>query len=80
MTFCIYRNIFGKPNTGAHSVRVFDIAILDVISTFFIVYLMNSYYNTLENVWRDFFILLLLSVFIHKLFCVQTTLTKTILG
>ena len=33
MSLCKYKNIFGEPNTGIHSVRIFNIAIFDVIST-----------------------------------------------
>ena len=28
-----YSNIFGKPNEGAHSYRILDIAIVDVLAT-----------------------------------------------
>lgn len=76
MNLCNYSDIFGKPNEGVHSFRILDIAVVDVVSTFFLAYLINYYYDTLQNVWRDFFILLFLSVLVHKLFCVETTLTN----
>lgn len=31
--FAQYSDIFGKPNTGFHSVRLFNIAVYDVIAT-----------------------------------------------
>jgi hypothetical protein len=30
---CEYSDIFGKPNQGIHSIRIFDIAIVDVLLT-----------------------------------------------
>ena len=31
--FCQYKNIFGDVNTGLHKIRLYDIAIIDVIFT-----------------------------------------------
>lgn len=74
---CQYKDIFGKPNTGAHSYRLLNIAIVDVLVTLLLAFVI-SYFNKQKNVMYIFFILVLISVFIHKLFCVDTTLTKLV--
>jgi len=35
---CKYKNIFGKPNTGVHSYKLFDLAIVDIAVTLLAVY------------------------------------------
>ena len=72
---CQYKNIFGKVNEGIHSYRIFNIAIVDVLLTIllsFIIYLFIPKFN---------FIYILLAIFIigiilHRLFCVSTTIDK----
>ena len=66
--------MFGKPKEGAHSYRVFDIAIVDVIFTILggivIAYIFNlDYTNTI-------IILFILGIVMHRLFCVETTVDK----
>ena len=46
MSLCKYKNIFGEPNTGAHSYRVYDVAIVDVIFTIIGAYILAKYMNT----------------------------------
>ena len=33
MSLCKYKNLFGEVNTGIHTVRIFNIAIFDVLFT-----------------------------------------------
>jgi hypothetical protein len=72
---CKYKNIFGKVNESVHSHRIFNLAIVDVIFTIliaFLIYLFIPKYN--------FFIILLclfiLGIILHRLFCVRTTIDK----
>ena len=72
---CQYKNIFGKVGKGVHSYRIFNIAIVDVMLTIllaFIIYLFIPKYN--------FFIILILlfilGIFLHRIFCVRTTIDK----
>ena len=74
MNLCKYRDIFGKVGTGVHSVRLFNIAVVDTLLTLVLAYIINSYLQS--NLILIFFLLLVLSIVIHKAFCVQTTLTK----
>jgi len=74
---CKYKDIFGKPNTGAHSYRLFNIAIVDMVATFLAAYMFSFIFKT-TPVWQIFLLLLFSSIFIHKLFCVESTLTQAV--
>jgi hypothetical protein len=74
MNLCKYRDIFGKVGTGVHSFRFLNIAIVDTLLTLAAAYVINSYLQS--NLLIIFFILIVLSIVIHKAFCVETTLTK----
>lgn len=75
---CQYRDIFGKPNQGVHQYRFMNIAIVDLLLTvaiaIFIGYLIH------KNWLLILLILLLLAIFIHRLFCVNTALNVAIFG
>lgn len=75
MTLCKYKNMFGEVGTGAHSYRVFNIAIVDVAVTIIIALLIKLLFPNVS------LIIVLLSLFIagiiaHRLFCVETTVDK----
>jgi hypothetical protein len=72
--FCKYKKILGEPNVGFHKHYFFGFAILDVIGTIFISILIGKYYNI--NVIAVFMILIIVSIFLHYIFCVETTLIK----
>jgi len=40
-TLCKYKNMFGAPNTGIHSYRICNIAIVDVLVVFIIAMLIT---------------------------------------
>jgi hypothetical protein len=68
--FAKHKDIFGKPNQGVHSVRVFDYAAIDVIMTFIGAYFISQYYK--KNVWIIFILLFIFGQILHALFCVKT--------
>ena len=79
--FCKYKDIFGKPGTGVHSYRIYNIAIVDlfftILAAYIIFVLKYKNYNLLNLKFiKILLILLLLSVFLHWLFCVDTTVIK----
>ena len=76
MNLCKYKDIFGKPREGAHSYRIFDLAIVDIVATYILAIFISKYTTYQTN--QLFIILMISSVFIHKLFCVETTLTKMV--
>ena len=43
MNLCKYKDIFGKVGEGPHSIRLFYIAIVDVIGTLVLAYFLNNY-------------------------------------
>ena len=76
--FCKYSNIFGEVNKGIHSYRFFNIAIVDVIMTLLIGYIIYYFYGKKNNIsygWILFY-LFLLGIILHRLFCVRTTIDK----
>lgn len=67
---CKYRNVFGNPNEGLHSYRIFNLAFFDIFFT-----LIASYFISIKLKISFYYITLfmfILSYFIHKLFCVKT--------
>lgn len=74
MNLCKYKDIFGKVNTGVHSYRIFNIAIVDTVLTIIGAKIIADYFKV--DFIKVTIILIILSVLIHKLFCVPTTLTK----
>jgi len=74
MSLCKYRDIFGKVKEGPHSYRIFNIAIVDTVLTIIIGYFISKYFK-LKLIYV-LIVLFILAVIIHKIFCVETTLTK----
>ena len=74
LNLCKYKEIFGKPNTGIHKYRLFNIAIADVLLTIIFAYGISWFFKT------PFFLTLglffLLGIILHRLFCVRTTVDK----
>jgi hypothetical protein len=80
MSLCNYKNIFGEVNTGIHTVRIFNIAIFDVLGTIiggiiiqFFLLRVFSFYIDLTLV---LIVLFSLGILLHRLFCVRTTIDK----
>jgi RsiW-degrading membrane proteinase PrsW (M82 family) len=84
---CKYKNIFGAPNTGIHSYRLFNIAIVDVLAVFIIAIVITMIWyrytksKSKKNKKYWVFVITLISLFIlgifaHWLFCVDTTVHK----
>ena len=73
---CQYANYFGKPGTGFHSIRIFDVALLDVLGTLGLAYLFAILFR------KDFvmmaIIMFLLGILVHELVCVKTKINKMI--
>ena len=74
MSLCNYKNIFGEPNKGVHSYRLFNIAIVDVILTIVVAFLI-SFFAKISFI-KTCIVLFTLGIILHKLFCVDTTVHK----
>ena len=79
MSLCKYKNLFGEVGKGVHSYRIFNIAVVDVVLTIlgaYIIYLFNPKFNFIYIV----LFLFILGIFLHRLFCVRTTIDKFLFG
>jgi hypothetical protein len=79
---CKYKNIFGKPNEGVHK-HFLGIAWFDLIGTLLICFLIWRFtrlYNNIYNLLIVCIIGILLGILFHRIFCVNTTLNKSIFG
>ena len=74
MPFCRYKNILGIPGQGSHSYRIFNIAIFDVIGTLIIAYIFTKIFDV--PLWFAFIFWFVIGIFLHKIFCVDTTINK----
>lgn len=75
---CQYKDIFGKVGEGVHSYRLFDVAIVDVVSTIIGAFFISIAIN--KNFWIVLIVLFILGIILHHLFCVRTTVDKLIFG
>ena len=71
---CKYKDMFGKPNEGVHRYRIFNIAVVDVVSTIVVAFLISYFFE--YTFWKTLIILFLLGIFFHRIFCVRTTIDK----
>ena len=74
MNLCKYKDILGKPNEGSHSIRVFDIAIIDFMGTIVGAWLV--YYFFKIPFLYSLLGLFALGILAHRIFCVRTTIDK----
>jgi len=74
LSLCPYKNLFGKEKEGIHSYRLFDFAIADIIQTIIASYILSVIIK------KDFklvlFIMFIIGIILHRLFCVRTTIDK----
>ena len=80
LKLCKYKDILGKPNTGLHKYRVFNIAIVDVLLTILAAKLIQYYMMEGTEFWIIFVFLFILGIIIHRIFCVRTTIDKLLFG
>jgi uncharacterized membrane protein YqjE len=73
--FCKYKNIFGKVGEGAHSFRLFDVAVVDVLLTILVSIIINYFYPKYRLVYI-LGSLFIMGMILHRIFCVRTTVDK----
>jgi hypothetical protein len=78
MSLCKYSEIFGIPKTGFHKLRIFGLAAGDLLGTILIAFLISRF--TKIHFFKVFVILMLLSILLHLLFCVKTSLVLFLFG
>ena len=78
VNLCKYKELFGKPHEGIHSYRLFDLAVVDILETVVIVFIICRIFN-----WPYLPMLalaFLTGIIAHRLFCVRTTVDKWLFG
>jgi len=74
MSGCPYKNIFGAPGTGAHSYRLFNVAVVDVVLTVLVAWAISWLFRL--KFWQVLVAAFLLGIVAHQFFCVRTTVDK----
>ena len=73
---CQYKDLFGRPREGAHSYRLFDVAVVDVVATIVVAFIIARVFGFVF--WKSLVALFLLGIISHRVFCVETTVDKLI--
>jgi len=76
MSFCKYKDVFGKPGEGIHKIRVIDIAVLDVLGTILIAYFVSIWIHV--AFWKVLIVAFVLAELAHWLFCVDTKVMRAL--
>lgn len=74
MNLCKYKDVFGKPNEGFHSTRIGPFALLDILGTIIIAYILSKIW--LVSFSYSLFCVFILGELLHWLFCVDTAFLK----
>lgn len=78
MGLCQYKDVFGKPGQGVHSIRLGGIAVVDAGLTVLAAWGLAAVWGV--SFWKALVCLLGLGVLAHWLFCVDTRLNVLLLG
>ena len=73
---CQYKDLFGRPREGAHAYRLFDVAVVDVVATIVVAFIIARVFGFVF--WKSLVALFLLGIISHRVFCVETTVDKWI--
>jgi hypothetical protein len=73
---CQYKDLFGRPREGAHAYRLFDVAVVDVVATIVVAFIIARVFGFVF--WKSLVTLFLLGIISHRIFCVETTVDKLI--
>jgi len=75
-----YRDIFGRPNTGVHSIRFMNLAVVDVLLTLLVAGLLTYVFVPRQQFGRMFIVVSItlfgLGIILHRLFDTRTTIDK----
>ena len=75
---CPFKDLFGKPRTGAHSFRIADIAVVDTVATLIAAWFIHKQFFPGQSYWTVLLIFFIIGELLHYLFCVETTVIKAI--
>ena len=74
MSLCAHRNALGVPGEGFHSVRLGNVAVLDVLGTFALAWLVKRITGLHYGV--SLLLTFLAGIALHRAFCVRTTVDR----
>jgi len=66
--------MFGKPRKGVHSFRIFNIAVVDVLLTILVAYLISKMFHLRFDI--TLVVCFIVGIIAHRVFCVRTTIDK----
>ena len=75
---CKFRDALGIPGKGVHAPRVLGLALVDIMGTVVISYLISQKFA--YPVWKVFPLLMVGVIGIHRVFCVNTALNVFLFG
>ena len=78
MDLCKYKDILGVPGKGFHNHFFFGFAILDVLATLIVSYIISKKMEIM--LFKVFLFFIVLGIILHKLFCVETVLNNILFG
>jgi len=77
---CKYKNALGVPGKGIHSYRICNLAIVDIILTLLGARILQIFIFPESHYLHILGVLFLLSIILHRMFCVKTTIDKLLFG
>lgn len=78
MGLCKHRDIAGKPEEGVHAIRFMGMAAFDIVGSLILATVIAL--ATGWNLAVCVFVVFVLGVIVHRLFCVNTAVNKFIFG
>lgn len=77
---CKYKNALGVPGKGIHKYRICNLAIVDIILTLLGARLIQIFIFPGNQYLSILGVLFLMSIILHRIFCVKTTIDKLLFG
>jgi len=74
MRNCRYKNLFGKPNEGAHKHRILGVAFVDLTLTILLSVIIAYFIG--KNPLIVFSVVFVIGEILHYIFCVPTAVLK----
>jgi tetrahydromethanopterin S-methyltransferase subunit E len=75
---CQYSEIFGRVGEGAHSYRIFNIAVVDVVLTVLLGLSVQWLIMPKTSLVVILAVLFIVGIVLHRVFCVRTTIDRLI--
>ena len=77
---CKYKDALGVPGKGLHKYRICNLALVDIILTLIGAKIIQVFIFPDKHYLCILGALFVLSIILHRLFCVKTTIDKLIFG